>query len=388
MAENLAHRGLKCTIVEKADQVMPPLDPEMAAPVARQLEAHGVTLRLSDGVAAFAITDDGKIAVATERGAKLVADLVILAIGVRPETSLARSAGLTIGATGGIAVDETMRTSDPNIDAVGDAVETTDTVTGNKQVVPLAGPANRQGRVAAEAICGRDTHFRGVQATAVCGVFGMTVASTGASEKALKRANITDYEKIYLHPGHHVGYYPGSKPIHLKVLFRHSDGRILGAQALGEEGVEKRIDIIAMALQLGGTVHDLGEAELCYAPQFGAAKDPVNLAGFIAENVRNGDMPLGSWNAIHDPENFLLDVREPGECQQGMIAGAVNIPLHQLRARLAELPKEGPILVYCAVGQRGYYAVRLLRQNGFDARELSGGWQTHRTLPGHATAEE
>jgi NADPH-dependent 2,4-dienoyl-CoA reductase/sulfur reductase-like enzyme/rhodanese-related sulfurtransferase len=375
MAENLAHRGLTVTILEKAGQLMPPLDPEMAEPVRRQLVQRGVTVRLSEGVTAFARSPEGLLAT-TDRGTQLAADLIILAIGVRPEVGLARAAGLTIGASGGIAVDESMRTSDPAIYAVGDAIETVDAVTGVRQVVPLAGPANRQGRVAAEAICGRGTHFRGVQATAVCGAFGLTIASTGASETALKRAGISDFEKIYLHPGHHVGYYPGAKPIHLKVLFRRSDGRILGAQAVGEEGVEKRIDVIAMALQLGGTVHDLSEAELCYAPQFGAAKDPVNLAGFIAENVRSGDLPL----ARRDQVGLVLDVRDPDECQGGMIAGAVNIPLAQLRQRLAELPTDRPINVVCAVGQRAYYAVRILRQRGFDARHFSGGMQTATTL--------
>ncbi len=371
MAENLAHRGLTITILEKAGQLMPQLDPEMAEPVRRQLAQRGVTVRLSEGVTEFSRSPAGLLAT-TDRGTQLAADLIILAIGVRPEVGLARAAGLTIGATGGIAVDESMRTTDPAIYAVGDAVETVDVVTGMRQVVPLAGPANRQGRVAAEAICGRGSHFRGMQATAVCGAFGLTIASTGASETALKRAGISDFEKVYLHPGHHVGYYPGAKPIHLKVLFRRSDGRILGAQAVGEEGVEKRIDVIAMALQLGGTVHDLSEAELCYAPQFGAAKDPVNLAGFIAENVRSGDMPL----ARRDEGGFVLDVRDPNECKGGMIPGAVNIPLDQLRLRLAELPTDRPLNVVCAVGQRAYYAVRILRQRGFDARHFTGGMQT------------
>jgi NADPH-dependent 2,4-dienoyl-CoA reductase/sulfur reductase-like enzyme/rhodanese-related sulfurtransferase len=380
MAENLVHRGLSVTILEKADQVMPPLDPEMANPIKRQLETHGVSVRLSDGITGFAVAADRQVVARTERGHELSADLVILAIGVRPEVTLARASGLAIGPSGGIVVDESMRTSDAHVYAVGDAIETTDVVSGLKQVVPLAGPANRQGRVAAEAICGRGTHFRGLQATAVCGAFGLTIASTGASEKTLKRAGISDYQAIFLHPGHHVSYYPGAKPIHLKVLFRKSDGRVLGAQALGEEGVEKRIDVIAMAIQLGGTVHDLSEAELCYAPQFGAAKDPVNLAGFIAENVRNGDMPLAAWDDVDREDAFRLDVRGSGECERGAIPGSHNIPLHQLRARLAELPKGVPIDVYCAVGQRAYYAVRLLRQNGFDARNLSGGWQTYCTL--------
>ena len=369
MAENLARRGLAVTMLEKADQLLPPFDPEMAAPLQRHLEQKGIEVRLGDGLASFA---PGLI-VKTEKGAALAADVVILAIGVRPETSLAREAGLAIsGPSGGIAVDESMRTSDPRIYAVGDAVETVDAVTGMRQVVALAGPANRQGRVAAEAIACRGTHFRGTQGTAVCAAFGLTVASTGASEKALKRAGISDYETVYLHPGHHVGYYPGARPIHLKLLFRRSDGRVLGAQAVGEEGVDKRIDVIATAIQLGGTVHDLAEAELCYAPQFGAAKDPVNLAGFVAENVRNGDMPLAAPGA----DAFLLDVREPEECARGMLAGAVNIPLHQLRQRLEEIPRGKAVDVCCAVGQRGYYAVRLLRQRGYDARNFSGGWET------------
>ena len=372
MAENLMRRGLSVAILEKADQLMPPFDKEMTAPVRQHLEQQGVEVRLSEGLTGFSSRAGGGLVVKTERGAELEADLVVLAIGIRPETGLAREAGLEIGRSGGIAVDESMRTSDPRILAVGDAVETVDVVTGLRQLTPLAGPANRQGRVAAEAISGRGTHFRGAQGTAVCGAFGLTMASTGASEKALRRAGIADYEKVYLHPGHHVAYYPGARPIHLKLLFRRSDGRVLGAQAVGEEGVDKRIDVIATAIQLGGTVHDLGEAELCYAPQFGAAKDPVNLAGFIAENVRNGDMPL-----VTPQEGALvLDVREPAECANGMLPGAVNIPLHQLRARVEELPRGTPIHVYCAVGQRGYYAVRLLRQSGFDASNFSGGWQT------------
>ena len=380
MAENLAGRGLAVTIVEAADQVMPPLDREVAAPVMARLVERGLSVRLSDAIASFAMAAGGRLIARTAQGAELAVDLVILAVGVRPEVGLARAAGLVLGQSGGILVNESMRTSDPRIYAVGDAVETTDVVTGARQVLALAGPANRQARVAAEAISGRGTHFRGVQGTAVCGLFGLAVAFTGASEKALKRAGITDYEAIYLHPGHHVGYYPGAKPIHLKVLFRKSDGRVLGAQAVGEVGVEKRIDVIAMAIQLGGTVHDLSEAELCYAPQFGAAKDPVNVAGFIAENARSGDTPLVPLGQIGQGRTLVLDVREPSECAGGMIAEAVNIPLHELRRRMGELPRDRPVDVYCAVGQRGHYAVRLLRQHGFDARNLSGGWQTYCTL--------
>ena len=281
MAENLVHRGLAVTVVEMLDQVMPPLDPEMAAPVRQHLEKNGVRVALANGVAGFESGPDGAIVVKTQSSAKHAGDIVILAIGVRPETGLAKTAGLHIGERGGIRVDNQMRTNDPHIWAVGDAIEIHDTITGQPTVIPLAGPANRQGRVAADAINGRPAKFRGIQGTAVCGVFGLTVASTGASEKGLRRAAITDFEKIYLHPGHHVSYFPGAKPINIKLIFRKSDGRVLGAQAIGEAGVERRIDIIATAIQFGGTVFDLEECELCYAPQFGGAKDPVNYAGMI-----------------------------------------------------------------------------------------------------------
>ena len=281
MAENLVRRGLGVTIVEMLDQVMPPLDPEMAAPVRHHLEKNGVRVALANGVAGFESGPDGAIVVKTQSSAKHAGDIVILAIGVRPETGLAKTAGLHIGERGGIRVDNQMRTNDPHIWAVGDAIEIHDTITGQPTVIPLAGPANRQGRVAADAINGRPAKFRGIQGTAVCGVFGLTVASTGASEKGLRRAAITDFEEIYLHPGHHVSYFPGAKPINIKLIFRKSDSRVLGAQAIGEAGVERRIDIIATAIQFGGTVFDLEECELCYAPQFGGAKDPVNYAGMI-----------------------------------------------------------------------------------------------------------
>jgi NADPH-dependent 2,4-dienoyl-CoA reductase/sulfur reductase-like enzyme/rhodanese-related sulfurtransferase len=379
MVENLVHRGLEVTVLEKLPQLMPPIDPEMAAPVARHLRERGVRLQLGDGLAGIE-TQGARLAVLAESGARLAADLVILSIGVRPETGLARAAGLEIGARGGIVVDDQMRTSDPRIWAVGDAVEVSDIVTGQEAIVPLAGPANRQGRVAAESIAGRPRRFRGVQATAVVGVLGMTIASTGASEKGLARAGVTGYETVYLHPGHHAGYYPGAQPIHLKLVFDRADGRVLGAQAVGTEGVEKRIDVIAAAIQFGGTVHDLAEAELCYAPQFGAAKDPVNLAGMIAENVLAGDMPLADWRRLGDTGALLLDVRDPEEFAAGHLPRAVNLPLSQLRRRFAELPREREIWVSCGVGQRAYYAIRFLAQHGYQARNLSGGYATYEAM--------
>lgn len=377
MAENLCSRGLTVAIVEMASQVMPPLDPEMAFWVEQRLHDRGVDLRLGDGLAA--IEQSGEtLVVRTGSAAELPADLVILSIGVRPETSLAQHAGLALGARGGIRVDGTMRTSDPGIYAVGDAVDVTDVVTGGEMLMPLAGPANRQGRIAADAIFGRAVRFRGVQATAVCGAFGLTVAMTGASEKTLARAGIERHQSVYLHPGHHVSYYPGARPIHLKLTFDAHNGRILGAQAVGEEGTARRIDVIAMALQKGGTVYDLEEAELCYAPQYGAAKDPVNLAGMIAANVLRGDHPLAHWRDMDAADNpLLLDVRTAAEFGAGHVDGAVNIPLDQLRERLDEIPPDREVWGYCAVGQRAYYATRALLQRGIPVRNVSGGFQTY-----------
>ncbi len=375
MAENLVHRGLRVSVIEKLPQLMPPIDPEMAGVVAGHLSDKGVRLRLGDGLRAIE-QRGARLEVLTERGAALPADLVILALGVRPETKLALSAGLALGARGGIQVDAEMRTSDPRIHAVGDAVEVRDLLLGQELIVPLAGPANRQGRVAAESIAGRATGFRGVQATAIVGVLGLTVATTGASEKGLRRSGRSDFGVVYLHPGHHAGYYPGAKPIHLKLLFERPSGRILGAQAVGAEGVDKRIDVIATMIQMKGRVHDLAEAELCYAPQFGSAKDPVNVAGMMAVNALGGDMPLADWSQLRDTDALLLDVREPEEFARGHLAGALHIPLNQLRRRLAELPRDRELWVYCAAGQRGYFAQRLLLQSGYRVKNLSGGYLT------------
>jgi NADPH-dependent 2,4-dienoyl-CoA reductase/sulfur reductase-like enzyme/rhodanese-related sulfurtransferase len=375
MAENLTRRGITVTVVEMLDQVLPPLDPEMAAPVHEHLVKNGVELHLGDAVAGFEQAPVGALNVTTKSGQSFPADLAILAIGVRPETKLAKEAGLALGSRGGIRVDESMRTSDPLIWAVGDAVESRDVVTGQWNVVPLAGPANRQGRVAADSIGGREVRFRGIQATAVCGVFGLIIATTGANEKTLQAAGMA-YKAIYVHPDHHVGYYPGAKTIHLKLLFSPDDGRVLGAQAVGQEGVDKRIDVLAMAIQKRATIYDLEEAELCYAPQFGSAKDPVNMAGMVAANALRGDLPLAHWKELQEAE-VLLDVRDPKEFDSGHIEGAVHIPLPQLRDRLAELPRDREILVYCKAGQRSYYATRILIQHGFKVKNLPGGFITY-----------
>ena len=380
MAENLVNRGIEVTLIESQSQVMSPLDPEMVVSVQETMRSHHVNLVLGDSVSKFERNDHG-IAVTTKSGATLTADIVILGIGVRPETALAKAAGLEIGDRGGIRVNECMQTSDPKIWAVGDVVEVKDFVTGEWTVIPLAGPANRQGRIAADVICEAcPSTFRGVQGTSVCGAFGLTIASTGVNEKTLKRLG-WEYEKVYLHPIHHAGYYPDAKPIDLKLLFSKEDGRILGAQAVGEEGVEKRIDAIAIAMQMGANVFDLEEAELCYAPQFGSAKDPVNMAGMIAANVLRGDATLVHWDQLSNLEGrLLLDVRNVDEFEAGNVHGAVNIPLPQLRDRLNELNLEQEIWVYCQVGQRGYYATRILSLNGFKAYNLSGGFKTFQAV--------
>jgi rhodanese-related sulfurtransferase len=334
------------------------------------MESHGVRLVLGDGVDGFKQAD-GRIDVETESGKTYPADVVILALGVRPDTALAKTAGLEIGELGGIRVDDQMHTSDPDIFAVGDAIEVKDCVTGEWARMALAGPANRQGRIAADVIDGRDSRFRGSQGTAIIGLFGAAIAWTGASEKALKRLGDTDYEKIYLYPNSNAGYYPGATPLAMKVLFRKSDGRLLGAQALGQNGVDKRISTMAALIQMGATVYDLEETELCYAPQFGSAKDPVNFAGMVAANVLRGDMPINHWDSARS--EFLLDVREPFELAAENVPGAVNIPLGQLRGRLDELPRDKEINVFCRSAQRSYYATRILLQNGFKAKNVSGG---------------
>jgi NADPH-dependent 2,4-dienoyl-CoA reductase/sulfur reductase-like enzyme/rhodanese-related sulfurtransferase len=379
-AENLIHAGFEVTLVEMLDQLLAPLDREFARLVEEHAKRHGMRLALGDGVAGFEQRDGGALDVRTKSGKVYPADIVILALGVRPDTALAKSAGLAIGERGGIRVDERMRTSDPDIFAVGDAVEVRDFVTGQWSLVALAGPANRQGRIAADAIAGRDSHFRGTQGTSIIGLFGGAAAWTGASEKTLKRLGDDDFEKAYLFPNSHAGYYPGAKLIALKFIFRKSDGRVLGAQALGEDApaVDKRISALAVAIQMGATIYDLEEAELCYAPQFGSAKDAINYAGMVAANVLDGEMPLAHWEDAKGA--LLLDVRQPLELVVESVPGAINIPLGQLRARLDELPRDREILIICRSGGRAYFATRILLQNGFRARTLSGGMLSRAVL--------
>ena len=390
MAENLVHRGLEVTLVELAPQILPVLDAEMADYVAERIAGEGVRLLLGQSVSAFRERSGGGLRVETSLGEAIDTDLVILGIGVRPASALAAAAGLSLGERGEIVVDEFMRTSDPHIWAVGDAVGSPDIVTGLRQPVPLAGPANRQGRIAAASVlrglgdadCLKrpPMRFRGIQGTAVCGAFGLTVAATGATEKALRAAGREDFEKVYLHPGNHASYFPDAKPIHLKLLFERLDGQLLGAQAVGEADVARRIDVIAMALQLGATVFDLEEAELCYAPQYGGAKDPVNIAGMIAANHLRGDLPLARWEDLPGSNALIVDVRSPDEFGQGHIPGAVNLPLEELRTRRSELPRDRECWLVCGVGQRAYYGLRALMQYGLNVKILSGGMKTYHTF--------
>jgi NADPH-dependent 2,4-dienoyl-CoA reductase/sulfur reductase-like enzyme/rhodanese-related sulfurtransferase len=387
MTENLVRRGLEVTLFERLDQVMPAMDPEMVVPAQQELRRQGVDLRLSTSLAGIETGDNDHLVVVGPVGQRTAVDIVILAIGVRPDVQLARMAGLEIGTLGGIRVDEQMRTSDPAIFAVGDAVEIRDYVTGQPALVPLAGPAARQGRVAADVIAGRRSRFRGSQGTAIVGVFDVTLATTGVTEKRLQAASVP-YEKIYTHSLHHAGYFPGGEMMAVKLLFDPRDGRLLGAQIAGRAGVDKRIDVLAMAIQKGSTLEDLEEAELCYAPQYGSAKDPVNIAGFAGANILHGDVDPVFWSdwqaaqALAEAQRpVVVDVRTRPEAATGAVPGSVNIPLGELRKRLDELPRDREIWVHCGVGQRSYYASRVLKQHGFRVRNLSGGMRSFQMLP-------
>jgi NADPH-dependent 2,4-dienoyl-CoA reductase/sulfur reductase-like enzyme/rhodanese-related sulfurtransferase len=379
MAENLTERGVKTTIVEMLDQVMPSLDYEMATLIHDHLEAKNVELELENGVKSFLKTN-GRILVSTQNGRKIECDLVLLSVGIRPENTLAKQADLKIGPTGGIAVDDTMRTSNPDIYAVGDAVEVRDIVTGFPILTALAGPANKQARIAADNALGRKTIFAGTLGTSVVKVFDMVLASTGANEKFLKKHNIP-YLVSYTHSGSHAGYYPGATNTSIKILFSPGTGKVLGAQIVGRKGVDKRIDVLATAIRAKMTVFDLEELELAYAPPYSSAKDPINICGFVAANILKGDMEIAHWGELETLQkngSILIDLRTRFELKHvGKIEGALHIPIDDLRGRLSELNKQKDYIPYCAVGYRGYLAHRILVQNGFKSKNLSGGIMTY-----------
>lgn len=377
MAENLTARGLSVTLMEYQEQVLPPLDPEMAAIVHTHLRQNGVNLALGTAVSGFEKAGTG-ILVKTGKG-DLETDLVILSVGVAPDSGLAKEAGLELGMGGSIAVNDNYQTSDPDIYAVGDAIQVRSRLTGQDTLLPLAGPANRQGRAAAESILGRKpSHSKDVLGSSILKVFQLTAASTGLNEKQLKAAGIP-YLKTYTHPASHAGYYPGGTPMSMKLLFG-PDGKVFGAQAVGQDGVDKRMDVLATVIRLGGTIYDLQDLELCYAPPYSSAKDPVNMLGFTAANILNGDMKdfyCEDLAGLDFDKVFLLDCRTPAEFAMGTIPGAVNIPLDELRNRLEELPKDKPVYEFCQVGLRGYIAYRILSQNGFEVYNLSGGYKSY-----------
>jgi NADPH-dependent 2,4-dienoyl-CoA reductase/sulfur reductase-like enzyme/peroxiredoxin family protein/rhodanese-related sulfurtransferase/TusA-related sulfurtransferase len=381
MCEALRERKIAVTMVEMRSQVMEPSDPEMAAFLHREIMANGVTLCLNTAVRGFRDQKQQGLAVDLANGDSILCDLVILAIGVRPEVHLAKDCGLGIGARGGILVDEFMRTSDPSILAAGDAVEIPDFLSGKNVTIPLAGPANRQGRIAADAIFSPRRPYKGTQGTAICKVFGLTIGMTGWNEKQLKGAG-TSYEKIYIHPSDHAGYYPGAVTISIKLLFDPVSGKMFGAQAVGTSGIDKRIDVLAVAIRAGLTVRDLQDLELSYAPPYNSAKDPVNQLGFVASNLMDKLCLICHVSDIQkpSPDQIILDVRQQDEFIAGAIPGALNIPLDSLRNRLSELPKDKEILVYCKAGFRGYIACRILMQNALRCRNLSGGYLIYQAV--------
>lgn len=385
LAEQLHHRGLSVALVERLPHVLGVADTEMTFPLHEELARQGVDLRLGRSVTAFHRQGEGLVAT-LDNGDRIPCDLAVMSVGVRPETRLAREAGLALGTTGGILVDDQMRTSLPGIFAVGDAVEVRDFVSGDPALIPLAGPANRQGRIAAEVILGRDSRYKATQGTSICKVFDLSFAMTGLSETTLKQKGLP-YQRIYVHPADHATYYPGAHPISLKLLFDPENGRILGAQAVGMAGVDKRIDVIAVAQRARMTVFDLEDLELCYAPPFGSAKDVVNMAGFVAANVLRGDVAL--WEpeelASQKEDQLLVDVRTFQENALGSIPGATCMPVDELRERLEDLSKDKELLVFCQVGLRGYVAARMLTQCGFKVRNLSGGYRRYAMWKGTHT---
>ncbi|WP_057766833.1 CoA-disulfide reductase [Cytobacillus praedii] len=379
MAENLADRGIEVTIIEMANQIIAPIDFEMASILHNHLIDKGVKLILENGVQSFA--DNGR-KINLSDGTVIETDMTILSIGVKPENELAKSAGLTLGDRGGIIVNEYLQTSNEDIYAVGDAVEIVDYINGMKAMIPLAGPANRQGRIAANNMMGKKEKYQGTLGTSIAKVFDLTVASTGNNEKTLKRLGIL-YEVVHIHPSSHAGYYPGAAPISLKLIFDQETGRIFGAQAVGADGADKRIDVIATAIKGGLTVEDLTHLELSYAPPYSSAKDPVNMAGYVATNVIEGELEQVQWHEVDEiiaEGGLLIDVREPKERENGFIAGSINITLNELREKLDSFPKNQTIYVSCQVGLRGYLASRILKNNGYHVKNVDGGWKTYSSV--------
>ncbi len=396
MAENLRHAGLSVSLIEMLDQVMTPVDYEMAQLLHENILQNGVDLHLGDGVAGFE-DQDGSVAITLKSGKTLSAELVILSIGVRPNSELAKAAGLSVNERGGIVVDEYLKTSDPDIYAVGDVIQVDDLIFQEPTMIPLAGPANKQGRIAANNIAGAQETYNKTQGTSVAKVFNLAVASTGANEKALIKRGLqkgSDYESIIITQNSHAGYYPGAVPITLKLLFSADGKKIFGAQIVGRDGVDKRIDTLAVAIRLGAGISDLKSLELAYAPPFSSAKDPVNMAGFVAENLITGKVAFSSWDAVEqNPETVLLDVREDAELMAFSLPNAKHIPLGQLRSRLKELDPSRKIIVFCAIGVRAYNAARLLMQNGFHNVKLYPGGarfyqSTHYTADGVLPSEQ
>jgi NADPH-dependent 2,4-dienoyl-CoA reductase/sulfur reductase-like enzyme/rhodanese-related sulfurtransferase len=379
LAEAFRSRGLQTTVVERTARLMPWLDPEMTRILDYHVQTHDVDLRLGSSANAVRRGADDELVVELSDGTSVAADLVVMAVGARPDVDLARDAGLEIGPLGGIVVDAQMRTSAPDILAAGDAVETPNLLTGKPTLSMLAGPANRQGRIAADTIAGRDSAYRGTQGTAVVKVFDMTAGGTGLTETQLREAGM-DYRKVYTHQNGHAAYYPGTAPLFMKVLFDPADGTLLGAQVLGWDGVDKRIDVLAVALRAELTVYDLEHLELAYAPPYGSAKDPVNMAGFLGANLLRGDIDV--WYPEDYPECrdrvTILDTRTPTEYDAWHIPEAVLIPYTELRQRLDEVPRDKPVYTYCRSGFRSYIAYDVLKQNGFkDVAFLSGGMMTY-----------
>jgi rhodanese-related sulfurtransferase len=390
MVENLVDRGIQVDLIEKMDQVMAPLDKDMALLVQKELMGKGVGLYLNNGVTQFkpkgAMTE-----IYLEDGSILEADMIILSIGIRPQSELARAAGLELNSRGGIVVTDEMKTSEPHIYAIGDVIEVEDYISKTRTMVPLAGPANKQGRIVANVISGIKDKYKGTQGTSIVKVFNQVVAGTGLNEKSLQRLGKVykkDYHVALIHSKSHAGYYPGAESMVIKLLFEPG-GKILGAQIVGYEGVDKRIDVLAAVIRMGATVEDLKELELAYAPPFSSAKDPVNMVGFVADNILTGRMDYltaSEFDQLDLSTVTVLDVRDKGERRRGFIEGSLNIPVNQLRERLKEIETTKPIVIYCAVGLRGYIASRILLENGFtDVKNLSGGYTTYQV---HQSADQ